>query len=476
MFARLAAAIVLVCTTTISGQVRHPVPLPDPAHDLVRVGLRLVTDAASASVRVSGALVAVGEGQRLTGSAGLHAAVGDRLLSVSGNGEGQASSTMFRFVAAQVRPETTITWLLSVAGDRRASLEIYDLNDATSPRLVDTFEGRTGDSFSTSGARLRVGGPLAAPAPPAERLVLAFYFPWYERSTWSDPQLLDQPLQLYSTEDPADVLRQMQQAKSAGLDGVIVSFQGKDIGGGWNHRRMLLVLQAAQQAGLRVSVQIETFAAHLPDRPGPPHPDALAAWFTDIIDLYGTHPAYLRVDGRPVIFMYVWHAVDEQVWRTALARVRATGRQLFVLADDERASALAMADSTYTFAGSLFARDLNVYARDLGLAMRSWHLLGADRGSQRLGIVAVSPGYDERGLRDRPERRVLDRRGGELYDAQWSAAIESGVDWVVISSWNEWWENSHIEPSRQYGDTYVWRTKFWSAMFRHSTRTNETVR
>ena len=195
--------------------------------------------------------------------------------------------------------------------------------------------------------------------------MLAFYFPWDERSTWSDSQLLDQPLQLYSTEDPADVLRQMQQAKSAGLDGVIVSFQGKDIGGGWNHRRMLLVLQAAQQTGLRVSVQIETFAAHLPNQPGPPHPDALAAWFTDIVDLYGTHPAYLRVDGRPVIFMYVWHFVDEQVWRTALARVRATGRQLFVLADDERASALAMADSTYTFAGSLFARDLNVYARDL---------------------------------------------------------------------------------------------------------------
>jgi hypothetical protein len=81
--------------------------------------------------------------------------------------------------------------------------------------------------------------------------VLGFYFPWFERETWSDPQMLGRPLRAYSADDAADVLQGMRDASRAGLDGVIVSFQGKETG--WNHRRMLLVLQAAQQSGLRVS-------------------------------------------------------------------------------------------------------------------------------------------------------------------------------------------------------------------------------
>jgi len=236
------------------------------------------------------------------------------------------------------------------------------------------------------------------------------------------------------------------------------------------------VLQAAQQAGMRVSVQIETLAAHLPDRPGPPHPDTLAAWFTDVVDLYGGHPAYLRVDGRPVVFLYIWRAFDPQIWLTALARVRASGRQLFAMADDERASALTMADGTYTFGGGLFAENPDVYARDLALASRTWHLLGPGRGPQRLGIVSVSPGYDESGLRDRPARLAIDRRGGAFYDSQWSAAVESGVDWVLVSTWNEWWENTEIEAGQRYGEHYVWRTQFWSHAFKTLPRVDATVR
>ena len=251
--------------------------------------------------------------------------------------------------------------------------------------------------------------------------MLGFYFPWYERATWADPQLRDQPLHTYSTEDPADLLRELQDAKRAGLDGLIVSFQGKDVGGGWNHRRMQLILQAAQQAGLRVSVQTETLAAHLPDRPGPPHPDALTAWLTDIVDLYGSHPAYLRVDGRPVVFLYVWFAVDEEVWRQALGRVRASGRQLFVVADTTDPQTLSMADSFYTSAAISSNRTSSATRTGARLAARTYHHV-ENAGRQRLGIATVSPGYDDRALRDRSSFLLVDRRDGAFYDEQWRAA------------------------------------------------------
>ena len=65
--------------------------------------------------------------------------------------------------------------------------------------------------------------------------------------------------------------------------------------------------------------------------------------------------------------------------------------------------------------------------------------------------------------------RVSDRQEGAYYDAQWRAAFAAGADWALVTSWNEWWENTHIEPSVKYGDFYVRRTKEWAARFRAVT-------
>lgn len=469
MRVRWVAGAVLLAATVVSGQVRHPLPLPDPAQNLVRIELRLVTDARFASVRILEPLLARGEGQRLSGPDALRTVVQGSVLSLSGN-DGRAAAAVFRLVLAQVAPESSIRWQLDVEPGHRATFEIANANDQSSPRLVDRFEGAAGETFVTAAAPVRINGPLAPPGPPAERLVLGFYFPWYERETWSDPQMLGRPLRAYSTDDAGDVLEGMRDAARAGLDGVIVSFQGKDTGGGWNHRRMLLVLQAARQTGLRVSVQIETLAAHLPDRPGPPHGDTLTAWLTDIVDLYGSHPAYLRVDGRPAVFVYVWPVVSDDTWLQVLTRVRAGGRPLFVLADTTNTAALRLADAVYTFSGTLFSPDIRAFTRQQSLAARTYHLGAPDRGGQRLGIATVTPGYDETRLRDRPERRVVDRQGGSFYQSQWVAATNGGADWVLVMTWNEWWENTHIEPSQEFGEDYLRRTRFWSTAFKDLPR------
>ena len=53
-------------------------------------------------------------------------------------------------------------------------------------------------------------------------------------------------------------------------------------------------------------------------------------------------------------------------------------------------------------------------------------------------------------------------------DSPLSPLWASRPDWIFIATWNEWWENTHIEPSRLYGDQYLritwdqyraWRTK-----------------
>jgi hypothetical protein len=65
---------------------------------------------------------------------------------------------------------------------------------------------------------------------------------------------------------------------------------------------------------------------------------------------------------------------------------------------------------------------------------------------------------------------VVDRSNGEVYDRQWRSAIETGADWVVVTSWNEWWENTHVEPSERYGSTYLQRTRVWANVFKTESR------
>ena len=33
--------------------------------------------------------------------------------------------------------------------------------------------------------------------------------------------------------------------------------------------------------------------------------------------------------------------------------------------------------------------------------------------------------------------------------------LAGNPDWVFITTWNEWWEHTHIEPSEKFGDQYL---------------------
>jgi hypothetical protein len=216
---------------------------------------------------------------------------------------------------------------------------------------------------------------------------------------------------------------------------------------------------------------METLVANRAHIEGAPvEPDTAVEWLADIVDLYGSHPAYLRVDGRPVVFIYAWGFAGDATWRAVLDRLRASGRNPFVLADTTEPASLAGADGAFTYAGNLFAEDIALFSGRLAVASRSYHHLGAGYGPPRLALATVSPGYDETRLDNRPLARVVDRQGGAFYDAQWRAALESGADWVLITSWNEWWENTHVEASQRHGEAYVWRTRFWSNFFKAAPR------
>jgi uncharacterized protein YgiM (DUF1202 family) len=65
----------------------------------------------------------------------------------------------------------------------------------------------------------------------------------------------------------------------------------------------------------------------------------------------------------------------------------------------------------------------------------------------------VLPGWDEAALaagRSNPTS-PQDRAGGRFLTNSWNGAVSSGANVILIVSWNEYFENSHIEPSQAFG-------------------------
>jgi hypothetical protein len=461
-------ALVLAAMVAQAGQApaRHPQPLPPPLAGPVRIELRVTTRAGSALVSIPQGFAAAAV-RSVSGPPDTSAFIAGTQLVLAGGPGGDERVAIFRVVleTADAQPPVALSFAMAGFGPP-ATLTVFNVNDEARPAELARTDSRQLTGVVLPVAQLRAGS-AALTLPTRERLVMAHYYPWWDRPSWADTRLLDTPRQLYSTDDPADVARVLRDMAGAGIDVAIVSWQGSESRGGFYARGLRHVLDAAQQAGIRVSVMLETAAANRIEEGFPPDPEVLTGWMTELIDGYANHPSFLKVDGRPVLFAYIWGFAGDDLWRTILARVRASGRNPLVMADSLDAPPLGVADGSFTYSGTLF-EPLTRMQQSVRAA-RAWHLLGAEFGPPRIAAASVIPGYDETRL-GRPTRRSVDREAGEFYDRQWQAALATNPDWVVITSWNEWAENTQIEAGQRFGEYYVWRTRFWSAAFTRAPR------
>ena len=69
-----------------------------------------------------------------------------------------------------------------------------------------------------------------------------------------------------------------------------------------------------------------------------------------------------------------------------------------------------------------------------------------------LWIPPAAPGFDARLVGG---KTVVERKNGDTFGVQISTAMSSSPDALGIISWNEFSENSHIEPSINYGEKYI---------------------
>lgn len=306
-----------------------------------------------------------------------------------------------------------------------------------------------------------------AAARPAKQ-VLAFYYGWYgPGSHWQSPNpasktLADSPdfptAGTYDSLDPAAIDRHVAEAKGAGITGLICSWWGQ---GDRTDQQLKPLLDKAAMAGLVITAYVENVTS----------PQALADACLYLLEAYGGHPAWLKLNGKPVIFLYdrVLQTVGLNGWKQARAIIdaKAPGRLAVIATGNGRKQ---IAERAPLFDG-IHIYDMAFYLAQNHPFAWLWRRQFYDswvkcQAGLSVTTATVMPGYDDHLVLGRPAPRpFVDRDNGKLYRGLWQAAISARPDWILIVSFNEWHEDSQIEPSLQYGGRELATTRDMSARF-----------
>ncbi|MDT7726022.1 MAG: alpha-mannan endo,2-alpha-mannanase / glycoprotein endo-alpha,2-mannosidase [Actinomycetota bacterium] len=268
--------------------------------------------------------------------------------------------------------------------------------------------------------------------------VLAYYYIWYDQPSW-DRGKTDYPrLGRYSSDDTNVMRHHIQDAKAAGITGFVVSWKSTPT----NDRRLDALVGLARTEDFELSINYES----LDFNRNPLPVDRVRTDLTRFADRYANDPLFKRLDKPLVIWSGIWkYSHDEVSLVSAAVRTK-----LLLLASEK---------SVQDYERIADVVDGNAYywssvdpQRDTGAAAKLAEMGAAVHAHHGLWVPSFAPGFDVRQIAG---TRVVDRRDGETMRRQYAAAIASSPDALGLISWNEFSENSHVEPSTTYGDRYL---------------------
>ncbi|HSK88897.1 MAG TPA: endo-1,3-alpha-glucanase family glycosylhydrolase [Anaerolineales bacterium] len=268
--------------------------------------------------------------------------------------------------------------------------------------------------------------------------VLAYYYIWFDIQSWNRAKT-DYPLLGRYSSDDAVVMRQhVQWAKQAGITGFIVSWKGTDK----LNRRLAQLVEIAEQEDFKLAIIYESLTFERDPLPV----EQVDADLNYFVERYADHPAFDLFEKPAVIWAGTWEFSLEEIQRV----VQDKREQIFILASEknvkgyQRLAELVDGDAYYW--SSVNPETHRGYAEKLMAMGEAVHANGG------LWFAPAAPGYDSRLLGG---ETVIDRKDGETLRMEIETALRSAPDAISLISWNEFSENSHIEPSENYGDQYL---------------------
>jgi len=264
---------------------------------------------------------------------------------------------------------------------------------------------------------------------------------------------------LYNSDDREIVRWHIRLAKAAGIDAFLVDWWGP------NNWGLVpgLTLNAFENAVLPIAAE-EGFKVALLDEPinfRPLHESQ--EWAATYLKKYKDNPAYLKMDGKPVYYIYqvpfnpgltpekfaeLRAYVEERVgpvhWIVdAISNSDGNFRIPEPWRPVEGIGAFSFYGTFSIFQAHTYGQLVDRYA----LVVQQAHAAG-----KRM-LVPVHPGHDN--LKEgNPKHYEMPRRDGQTFRDYLRAATDAGADYVMVTSFNEWPESTVIEPSASWKDPY----------------------
>jgi hypothetical protein len=264
--------------------------------------------------------------------------------------------------------------------------------------------------------------------------VLAYYYQWFTPKSW-DRAKIDYPLAgRYSSDDVSIMQKQIAEAKSAGIDGFIVSWKSTPT----NNRRLEALIKIARATDFKLAIIYQGLDFHRKPLPV----QRITADFDYFKRHYAPDPVF-DIFAKPLL---IWSGT----WEFSEADIERVTTPL-----KDSALVLASEKSPQGYQRVMRFFDGNAYywssvdpATNSRYPERLDEMAATVHKSGGLWIAPFAPGFDARligGAREVP------RRDGQTLRSQYNAAVASSPDALGLISWNEFSENTHVEPSELYG-------------------------
>ncbi len=267
---------------------------------------------------------------------------------------------------------------------------------------------------------------------------LAYYYIWFDITSWNRAKIDYPLLGRYSSDDRTVMLQHIQWAKAAGIEGFIVSWKSTDV----LNRRMEQLIELADQENFKLAIIYEGL-----DFNRNPLPVSTVANDLDyFIQHFAGRKPFDLFQKPLVIWSGTWKYTPQEIDQVTSSRRNA----LLILASERNLAGYknlsGFVDGDAYYWSSVNPDTFTNYQAKLTQMSAAVHQ------NKGLWIPPAAPGFDARLIGG---TTVVDRKNGDTFRIQINTALASSPDVLGIISWNEFSENSYIEPSQKYGSTYL---------------------
>ncbi|WP_267647982.1 glycoside hydrolase family 99-like domain-containing protein [Halolamina litorea] len=363
---------------------------------------------------------------------------------------------------------TEVTLPLAVNG-RTITTHSFTLGAGEQREITLTGSPTTTGTQPITVAGTHVGEVVVrAERPDIVRDVGAHYYPWYgaplhdyRGGEWSLESPSTPVLGNYDSTNPDVIEQHIDWCRQAGISWLNVSWWGRNSGHDRRFREDILGHPRSDE--LDWSVLYETvgqFGVDPIDLSDETNQRQLVNDFEYLGEHYFDRDSYKRIDGRPVLYIWVARLFHGDVAAAYEAAVEAAGVRPYLIASVPAASGLGthpileVADAVTTYNPyTVSGRTADEFIDDLQSGYEKWY-----RSSEYVGVDVIPtamPGFDDTELTHDQRDNVPLEPSAERYERSADVARHYADGPVLVTSFNEWYEDTAIEPSEDHGEAYL---------------------